>query len=917
MNTNLWQPSPTVKLPYTPLPTELQYSIRAGLIQRNFSRNAIRYDHEFTAKNDLGRLKVHCVAFTNDSHHDPDTAAVAVYYEPENLVANETILDHMVFSGAPFVFIGRKSNILPYGMSANGKPEPKPLGGAFPYERFGDFFEQHQTDINPNRILAVKNGTAKFVAFPQLNPLQLHLITFDVTRDLLSENFGGAVGVLREKVRTGRKLSKTREKVVTQIAVQLLGAIILAHKERLGKEYLRPDVPFASVLKRAVEMFPSYFDWGLIEQHDLATELAYSVLQQATYSSFTPDMLSELYFRAYPDTEKRRREGRFDTPLYLTRRIVDNLPIESIRPEKRLLADITCGWGSFLIAGYERLSRMTDMVESQGPLWEHIIGNDIDLFNAHLAKLALLTTSLTDSWDVENQDALKLDLRGRRPTIIVGNPKFSANRKLGKEATEINLLTGKRKRLQEADKFLETAINLLAPGGYLGMLMPKSFGVAQASPQVRKKLLESCDILELWDLPDEIFEDQAKVRSTVIFAQKREETGQALNYPVRTRSVQGQTLENNGTFTASSHTLSQKEWDATTDKSYRPKTQGAYLITYHTILSKGKWDRILQGCRKLADVAEITPGATVGTKRPWKKFQTPKQVKWLPGVRAFMPRPFCIRHGSDEILYPNELERPRKDKEHLLAAKKVLLVAAPDPSWGKRAKVAIERRGYYVSGSFWVFVPKQGTFSLEVLAAILSWDVSNAWIVESLRYPKIQRRILDTIPVPPLSSTECRLIEKAVREIESAAQREELAPEAQQVLDEVLRKAYGLDEKTFKTLRKVMDWDDYKPETGRPLAPDPETIFRVSGQVETVDAHVQTITLWFDGIPGSHTIPIVDEMPGWFLRADAAFQAEVSYGALRDEKWEELKWWNIRPKEYTYLSEDELLERLSIELAPA
>lgn len=924
MSAAIWQQPFDTSLAYFPFPQEYFHPIRKSLIECSFLSDAIRDDHDFTVKG--GRLRVNCVAFADQRQFDPDTASVAVYYDPENRYPEPVILDHMAYSGAPFVFIGRKTQLLPYGMSFKAQLEPKPLGDAIPYNAIGEFLARYKADINPQRIIDVKRNLTNFIAFPELNPFQLRLFIFPLTRDELAKNFSGAVHALISKL---GKRKGTKENLVTDIAVQLLGAIILAHKGVLGDKYREPNVPFTKIFMQASERFQDYFDGNLIERYAQAAEQAYSFLQQAAYSSFTPDMLDELYLRAYPDAQKRKIEGRFDTPLYLTRRILDNLPIETIPPDKRLLADITCGWGSFLVAGYERLSRMMDMAESQRPLWKHIVGNDFDPFTAQLAKLALLTTSLNDSWEVDNQDALKLEWPDRRPTVIVGNPKFRADRKSGKEATEINAATGQSKRLQEADQFLQKAIKLLEPGGYLGMLMPKSFSVAEASTETRKMLLESCDVSEIWDLPDDIFKHQATVRPMVIFARKRQETGKLLSYPVRIRSAQGETFERVGVFDASSFAICQSKWGATNKKARGSKTKVTHLITYTTILAETDWNNILKRCFKLAEVADIIPGAILGTKQRWRwaDYPFPKQVHWLPSAKKCLPWPFFIKYGTDTILYPNELEEPRKssrypqkDKEHLLAAPKVLLVANQDPSWGKRAKVAIDRRGFYPSNHFWIFVPKSNltpNISLEVLAAVLSWDVSNAWLVESFRNPWIQSRVLYDIPFPKLSGEDCQHLESAINKIEVAAEREELDSQAQSVLDDVLKKAYALDEKTFQILRKVMEWASRPATIEKPSPPVLKTIFRVSGQVQAVNASKETITIWFDGIPGIYTVPIVDEMPGWFLREDMAFRAEISAQALRDRDGENLKWWNIHPKEYTYLTEDELLEKISTELATA
>lgn len=167
MNADLW-PAANASPPYTPLPSEHRQFIRTGLIQSHFAPVAIRDEYEFTADNNAGRLKVNCVAFTDENSPGLDTSAVAVYYEPENRLPDQVILRHMIFSGAPFVFIGREHELLPYGMKQNGTPEPQRLGNAITYNEIGGFLDKYKVDINPNRISAVKDGTAKFVAFPHL-----------------------------------------------------------------------------------------------------------------------------------------------------------------------------------------------------------------------------------------------------------------------------------------------------------------------------------------------------------------------------------------------------------------------------------------------------------------------------------------------------------------------------------------------------------------------------------------------------------------------------------------------------------------------------------------------------------------------------------------------------------------------------
>jgi hypothetical protein len=900
-------------LPYVSLPPAFEIFFQNGLRQK-FSPDAIKSKYTFTADNSNGRQEVNWAAFTSDAYHDLDTAAITVYYDPDEHFADQTIVERIAFAGAPFVFIGRQNEVLPYGIHKNGKVEPIRLAEGYPYERIPEFFERFGTDINPGRISAVKNGTASFEAFANINAYQLRLFALDITRDLLAETFASAVLALRKPL---KNLMDERE--ITNYAVKLLGAIILAHKGRLGSACQTQTASFDFVYKTASRHFPAYFDLNLQDPFSAAVQDAYSHLQRATYSSFTPDMLSELYLQAYPDREKRKREGRFDTPLYLTRKILQNIPLETIRPEKRLLLDMTCGWGSFLVSGYERFIKLADMEYQRSSLWNHIRGNDIDPFTTQLAQVTLLTTSLSDSWLVSTKDALDLthSMFDIQPTVIVGNPPFEGDRKLGARATETDENTGSSKRFQKADKFLIQAIDLLAPGGYLGMIVPQSFSVSEAGTQARKSLLERCDVLEFWDLPMHIFGDQASVNPMVIFAQKRGESDKLLKHPVRVRSAQGKSLERSGIFSASNVSPSQAEWDINSKKSKSKKANVTHIIKYKTILSQLEWNRIFHVCKAVNEIADITQGAIVGTRRRWKNYSDPKWVPWLSGVKETMPTAFCIRYGSEHVLYPNELEEPRKnsnlkkDKEKLLQSAKVLLVADPNPSWGQRAKVAIERRGYYVSNSFWALAPKQDTVSLEVLAAVLSWKVSNALMIENLRYPWIQKSVLESIPVPNLSQSESRKIENAIHLIELAAEQGQKDTQAEQIIDEILIKAYGLDDATFQRLRRVMEWGKNPDETQYRLPTNPKDFVLVSGSVDSVNVQDNTIQLWFDGIPEKHTLPIVNEMPGWMLREGASFSAEVSYDALLRGNWDALSWVNIYCQEYTYLSEEELIKKIS------
>jgi len=557
-----------------------------------------------------------------------------------------------------------------------------------------------------------------------MHSLQLSLWVAEVTGDLLVDHFALAVEELRTHTRY-RRDTRANDASVTSIAIQLLGAIILADTGVFGDDFRLFGVSLSKLIKEAQARFPNYFQEHLFNQYYEAAEKAYEVLRLIRYSGFVPDMLSRVYTAAY-SKEQRKKLGRFDTPLYLTRRIWENIPVEFLPPNKRFVVDMTCGWGSFLISGHERLSNLSD---TQTSLRRYIRGNDIDLFTARLAGLGLLLSTSEDSWHIDHENVLEWSwLDSHRPNIIVGNPPFGGNRKS---------LTDKETRYQEADKFLERAIKSLAPNGYLAMLMPSSFIGAEASPELRKLLLENCDVLELWELPTEVFPPDVAVQTVVVFAQKKgeDEPRKPSLHPVRVRTVQSNTLKSlkhSAIFTASGLVANQSIWNEEARKSEGSKN--THIMDFRITLSEYTWSEIESYCVRLNTLAEIFLGVIEGKKpenKRWKDYPKPRQVRLLTAVKDVIKRPFFIDYEKARtITYPNDLEKPRKDlkhperdKEKYLEGTKVLLASDPHPTWGRVVKVAIERRNHFVSNSFWVIVPNtyaQSThITHEVLAAIL------------------------------------------------------------------------------------------------------------------------------------------------------------------------------------------------------
>ncbi len=555
-------------LPYVELPENARKASLDSLRNRGFT--PLEHYDLFSLR-ESQPLKANILSFAHPVHRTPEYTGLTVFNAVDGY-DDKYIVPLLARSAAPFHLIHRDDEFAFWvsPMQEDNTPTARLIEPHISYDRLDNALSKYQVDLKPQQIIDVKQGRDTFTiaAFRDIQPLQLSFWAAEVSGKELVNHFGSAVSELREFINKTAYSQEEKDKLTTTIAIQLLGAIILADTGVLGDPLRLSRPSLDALVLKASEKFSRYFKPELFEKYYVEADQAYQLLQRICYATFVPDMLRELYGAAYSEKE-RKETGSYDTPLYLTRRIWKNIPVEFLAPDQRVVADMTCGWGSFLVAGYERLSNLQDM---EGfALREYLYGNDNADFTAQLAGLGLLLSTSEDSWNIQSTDALQWQwLQTHQPGIIVGNPPFGGNRK--QQSTD-NASTTQKRRQERANIFLQHALERLAPGGYLSVIMPRSFAVAEASPQLRKQLLETCDILELWELPAEVFSGPIQ-RTTVVFAQKKAHQHILAPTPVRLRTVQSSTLEAfkaGGIVTTSGLVADQANWNEQARKSKASK----------------------------------------------------------------------------------------------------------------------------------------------------------------------------------------------------------------------------------------------------------------------------------------------------------------------------------------------------------
>jgi len=194
-----------------------------------------------------------------------------------------------------------------------------------------------------------------------------------------------------------------------------------------------------------------------------------------------------------------------------------------------------------------------------------------------------------------------------------------------------------------------------------------------------------------------------------------------------------------------------------------------------------------------------------------------------------------------------------------------------------------------------------------VIAAVLRWKVSNAWFIEGLRYPWLNKISLDNVPFPKSLAQDtkaCFSLAVALEKIEMASLSGQIDLKAEKQIDNILKAAYGLNEATWQRLLEVYEWDSASSakikvaEEGVSHQAD----WFVQGSVLDVHAEREEITFWLNSFSKPQTVPIVPAMPGWLLRPDAKFIGKVPATEVHSRKLTGKFWGCFQPEHYTYLN---------------
>ena len=483
------------------------------------------------------------------------------------------------------------------------------------------------------------------------------------------------------------------------------------------------------------------------------------------------DILS--WYETSLPTQERKVRGHFSTPPQLVERILDACGYTADKDLSRIrMLDPACGSGNFLVgvasrllASTRRASHKKQITAVQRNIW----GFDPDPVACFLAEMQLRTVLVEGSQECSMQackhgqtfplhihqaDCLAFPWKqDANIDLFLANPPYLAMKN--------NDLSGYQYARQrgQADSyllFLNLALQVVRPGGWIGLVLPDSVLARTNATLERQRLLEETTVHSLWHLSG-VF--PAYVGAVVIIAQKRPPPSvHQITWVRGAWPHQHERMSKNDVFVQESNTFSSHK-DHLISQSLlhsQPRAELRYLLSNVQESLIGRLHAYLctpQSMQErrfipLDELVLIRRGEEVSKEsRILVKSKPEDEQEWLPVLRGgidLQPYTYPVAERwmpRERVMKP--LERYRMPK--LLVVK----------STG-RLQAALDLRSHVVLQTLYLLCPRTDDindlyFLLALLnSRLLQQYVSVLYTAYKWVQPQIEQHVLANLPIPTL-----------------------------------------------------------------------------------------------------------------------------------------------------------------------
>ncbi|MBW1650615.1 MAG: SAM-dependent DNA methyltransferase [Deltaproteobacteria bacterium] len=492
------------------LPDNIKNSIISAFKSIGYSENMFSYNVGLIGENQRF-AKADIVAYSSALRKDSDTAVIGI--KAVNNVDSIEYPDllNFAFLASPIVIFPEYEGISPklkiFGLNKNqdyfNKLKNSPAHTVFLSE-FEKYIKKQQDQFSPRRLERAKINPAPFSlfeVFPNLKGWSEEI----TQKELINKFQNGVKNICSDN-------DLLQQQNIIKASIKLLGARILRDREKICNHWSLNSA--AELFEQANNFLPGYFDIPN-KTVQIIEPLLTKFNSNYNLSQISMETLGRFYEAAFVNQESRNQFGIHYTPFNLAKTLLKRMPVEELPLDKRILCDPTCGSGSLLAAGYERLTEATYRNiladERHRKLVDSIFGNDIDGFASEIARMTLMLfyPPHQNNWEISNLNVEEENFGQewirrikKKPTIIVANPPFG-----GVGGNKYENVKRTRNQRDRSAFILNRSLNILEKGGLLGIIVTATALDQQLERNIKRRILKECQLLEQWDIPAGWFND--------------------------------------------------------------------------------------------------------------------------------------------------------------------------------------------------------------------------------------------------------------------------------------------------------------------------------------------------------------------------------------------------------------------------
>lgn len=352
----------------------------------------------------------------------------------------------------------------------------------------------------------------------------------------------------------GQHLGSTRdEPLLQQVVMALLCKGELDDRSVCPPGRRRIASDYRATWSRLRAKMPTLLrDLGALELQDDAIEYLDQALKCVNLRSGDHDPLGDLY-QVFIGSLARGQEGQFFTPPNAIR-----LLVKLVQPRPgEIVVDPACGSGGFLAATVQELIKLG---EDPANAAASVIGIDKDLFLSRLAglRLALITgresavrcgNSLSWSFRENNSPPITFS---SSVDVVLTNPPFGSKIVATTPDIQRTFALGYKWRRSAPDgeftkteelvrslspqvAFIERCLDLLRPGGRMGIVVPESLLSSQRHRHVVQYILERARVAAVIGMPESLFKTSGSggthTKTCLLVVAKREHAASVADDP--------------------------------------------------------------------------------------------------------------------------------------------------------------------------------------------------------------------------------------------------------------------------------------------------------------------------------------------------------------------------------------------------